>query len=220
MKRGHAIIDQDNSDDLLRWAKIRNKNHGYGGSFNHETAEDKCTVELAIAIKWRKAINVKFGLHVGLPEHNSNDPPDCFVDFNGRQVGVELVKLIAQEHVERAAKGETPYGGQLFLDTQWFKERFASEVNLTLQTKGSKYAAKQLQIDILVICCAEPWLTSSQARQWLTEIAVTPHQAVSNAFLLFDYEPGYHDHGDDMSRHWPVLWLYGDMFGNPRNSVV
>jgi hypothetical protein len=191
-----------------------NKNHGYGGSFNHETAEDKCIVELATAKQWRKAIKAVLGLRVGWPEHNPNDPPDCFVDFEGRRIGVELVKLIAQKHLERAALGENPYHGQLFLDMQWSRERFAMELNQTLQSKGLKYAAKKLQIDILVICAAEPWLTSNQARQWLAEIVVTSHQAISNAFLLFDYEPGYHDPGNDTSRHWPVLLLYGDMFGS------
>ena len=203
--------EHDDADGLFRWVKIRNKNHGYGGAFNHETPEDKRNVELATAAQWRKAIMAEFDLQVGWPEHNPNDPPDCFVDHAGRRIGVELVKLIVQEHLERAARGEDPYHGQLFLDVQWSKDRFARELNRTLQRKGSKYAAKQISVDVLVICAAEPWLTSGQARQWLTETPVKPHPAISKAFLLFDYEPGYHDPSDLDSRHRPVLWLFGEM---------
>lgn len=214
------MVDQDDPDGLLRWVKIMNKNRGYGGTLNHETAEDKRTVELATATEWRRAAIAEFSLQLGWPEHNPNDPPDCFVDLAGRRVGVELVKLISQKHLERAARGETPYAGQIFRDIQWSKERFGSEIQNVLQRKGSMYAKNGMQIDVLVICAAEPWLTSTQAEQWLDELLLAPHESISNLFLLLDYEPGPPDHASAASRHWPVFWIYGDMFRTAGDSTT
>jgi hypothetical protein len=204
------MTDQDDTEGLKRWEGIMNKNRGYGGAFNHNTPEDKIIVERATAEEWCRAIAAEFDLQVGRLEHNPTDPPDCFADFDGRRIGVELVQLITQNHLERAAQKESPHAGSLFSDMQWTPDRFSHQLNEVLNTKGAKYAAKRLQIDVLVIHTTEPWLTSNQARGWLSETEVAGHPSISNAFLLFDYEPGYHDPAG-ASQHWPVIWLYGDM---------
>jgi hypothetical protein len=207
------VTDLDDVDDFSHWIRLMNKNSGYGGGFNYDTPDQKRIIELSTAMQRRKAVAAEFDLKVGVPQHNPNDPPDCFVEFEGKRLGLELVQLVAQDHRERAATGETPYQGQLFLDMQWTKERLVSKLNQVLHLKGSKYEEKQ--IDILVIFTAEPWLTSDQARLWLVDTEVNRQTSISNACLLFDYEPGHHDPAGT-SRHWPIIWLYGNMIhGRP-----
>ena len=190
------------------WVEIGNKSNGYGGVFNHgNKADDKVIVELSAAREWCKSIAAEFGVTVDEPEHNPNDPPDCYVSVNGQNLGVELRELVEREHKKRAAKGETPYAGQFFLDTQWSKERLVSKLNETIQEKGEKYKRKSKRIDVLLIHTDEPWLSSSQACEWLSGTQIEPHPNIARASLLFSYVPG---RGVE---HWPVLWLYGDLFG-------
>ena len=201
------MTDPDKRDELNRWVEIMNETNGYGGVFNHQTAADKAIVELSTAREWRESIAVEFGVTVGEPEYNVDEPPDCHVSVDGQTLGVELRQLVESEHKQRAAKGETPYAGQLFMDMQWSKERLVSELKKTIQEKGDKYKRKGNLIDVLLIHTDEPWLSSSQAREWLSDIQIEPHPNIASAFLLFSYEPG---RGVE---HWPVLWLYGELGG-------
>lgn len=192
-------------DDCMRWTEIMNKSHGYGGVFNHRTSEDKEIVEIGTAREWQESIAAEFGLVVGTPKINADDPPDCYVQFEGRHVGVELVQLIDQNHKWRATKEETPYAGQLFSDMQWSKERFEAALKALIQKKGDNYEKRNLWIDVLVIHTAEPWLHSKQAKEWLKVVKIRPHANIGSAFLLFEYEPGRG------SQHWPVFCLYGHL---------
>ncbi|WP_340161170.1 hypothetical protein [uncultured Hoeflea sp.] len=208
------MIDPDDSDDLNRWVGIMNKAHGYGGVFNHETPADKVTVELSTCREWCESIATEFGLSVGEPEHNPNDPPDCFVTVDGQRLDVELIQLVEAEHKQRATNDETPHAGQLFLDMQWSKERLISRLNDVLKKKGDKYERKGKRIDVLLIHTAETWLNSTQAGEWLADVVMERHPNIASVFLLFEYEPG-----QGMQR-WPVFWLYGDLSGArlPPNS--
>jgi hypothetical protein len=199
------VIDPDDTDDLSRWGEIMNKAHGYGGVFNYETADDKAIVELSTAREWCESIAAEFSLTVGEPEHNPDDPPDCYVTVEGQRLGVELVQLVEPEHKRRAAKDETPYAGQLFQDMQWSKERLVLKLNEVVQKKGNKYKLRGARIDVLLVHTAETWLSSSQAREWLADVQIKPHPNIASAYLLFEYEPGR-----DV-QHWPVIGLFGDL---------
>lgn len=201
------MIDPDDMNELNRWVEIMNKTNGYGGAFNRRTPADKAIVEVDTTREWCESIAAEFGITVGEPVHNPDDPPDCYVAVDGQSLAVELRELVEEEHKQRAAQGETPYAGRFFLDTQWSKERLASKLNEIIQNKGNKCRSQGKIMDVLIIHSDEPWLTSRQAHQWLSSINVEPHPSISNAFLLFTYEPGR-----DVE-HWPVLWLYGDLGG-------
>jgi hypothetical protein len=174
-------------DELKRWVKIFNK--GYAGVFNYETAEDKAIVELNTAREWCRSVAAEFGVTAAEPEHNPQDPPDCYVWIKEQRLSVELVQLVEAKHKARATKNETPYAGQLFLDMQWSRERFAHKLRECVQKKGHKYAQTGLRIDVLIVHTDETWLTSTQARDWLGEIEINPHANVASAFLLFFHEP-------------------------------
>lgn len=197
------MTDPDSTNAYMRWVEIINKSHGYGGVFNHRTSADKEIVEVETTRQWQESVAAEFGLIVGDPEINSDDPPDCYVQFEGRSVGVELVQLINQKHKSRASKNETPYAGRLFADMQWSKKRFGAALNDIIQAKGTKYEKRKLKIDVLIIHTAEPWLYSRQAEEWLKIVRIRKHANIGSAYLLFDYEPGR------ASRHWPVFRIYG-----------
>lgn len=204
------MTNPDNEDGFWRCVEIMNKSHGYGGVFNHGTPEEKVIVEMATAGEWCNSIAAEFGLSVDLPEHNPQDPPDCYVELEGRRVSVELVQLITQEHKWRATNDESPYEGQLFSDMQWSSPRFAEALNKVIKNKGEKYQKREIWIDVLVIHTDEKWLNSRQAREWLEDVEIQNHSAISSVFLLFNYEPGR-----DVE-HWPVFRVYGQLPNSKR----
>lgn len=188
---------------LRRWTKIMDKTHGYGGVFNRNTQDDKTIVELGTVQEWQESVAAEFDFIVSAPRINYNDPPDCYVEFEGQNIGVELVQLIDQNHKLRADKGESPYAGQLYTDMQWSKERFESKVEELIRKKGEKYKKRNICIDVLLIHAAEPWLHSPQVNEWLKAGEIREHESISSVFLLLDYEPGRG------TERWPVFWLYG-----------
>ena len=204
------MADPDDADDLGRWLRLMNKGHGYAGVFNYGSGKlDKSIVEMSTAQEWCRSIAAEFGVPVGEPEHNPNDPPDSFVNVEEQRLAVENVQLVEKQHKERALKGETPWHGQLYVDMQWSKERFESRLNDEVQKKGQKYERQALRIDILLIHTAEPWLSSGQAKEWFGEIEIKRHPSITNVFLLFEYEPGRE------AQQWPVFRVYGDLFHGP-----
>jgi len=206
------MTNSDDENDLLRWVRIFNKSKGYGGVFNHENSSDKAIVEISTARDWCNSISAEFGYSFGEPRHNADDPPDCYVDFEGRQLGIELVQLIEQDHKHRASKDETPYAGQLYKDMQWSCDRLGASLCEIIAKKGKKYLKCEVQIDVLVIHTAELWLTSEQVNKWLKDIQIQEHSNITSAYLLMDYEPGRG------VRHWPVFRLYDNLLNTTTNG--
>ena len=211
----HELLDMTDTDDdknnpINRAIKLINKAHGYAGIFNHGTSEvEKSFIELYVVREWIKSIGAVYGLHVGEPEQNSNDPPDCYITFAEQRLGVELVQLIDSNHKKRASQTETPFHGQLFSDMQWSKARFISKLNDLIRSKGDNYHRREISIDVLLIHTAEPWLTSEQANEWLADCKIGEHPNIACVFLLFEYDP------TTRLQHWPMFSLYGDILRNP-----
>lgn len=182
-----------------------NKSNGYGSSFNRNTKQDKEIVKLEVARAWRASMSGEFGTVLGEIRMNDDDPPDFRINHLERVLDCELVQLLNESHRHRAAKGETPYTGQLFLDTQWTSQRFAKELNGVIEKKNDRYRRQGVNIDVLVIYTEETWLGSEQAAEFLETIEVTRSPQIRNAFLLFDHDPGR------KVRHWPIFKLFGDL---------
>lgn len=81
-----------------------------------------------------------------------------------------------------------------------------------IRKKGEKYKTRGLEIDVLVIHTAEPWLTSTEAQTWLEVANLDAHPSILAVYLLFDYEPGREVH------HWPVISVYGEMPQDPNGG--
>ena len=194
-----------NDDDVNHWVKLINKGHGYAGIFNYSTnQEDKRIVERGAVEEWRKAAEAMFGISIKHPLANVSDPPDFFVNIRDKRLSVELVQLVEPEHKSRAARGESPYHGQLFLDMQWSKERLIQKIKSTISGKGEKYKKQGIEIDVLLIYTGEPWLAFGQAQKWLHQSRIVQPSNIHAAHLLFEYKPGRES--DD----WPLICIYGD----------
>lgn len=184
-----------------RWARIFNK--GYAGVFNHETPEDKKIVEISTAREWCQSVAAEFGIPVGEPELNPEEPPDCYVSIGGHRRSLELTQLLEARHKARSIKGESPDHGKLFLDMQWSEERFAKKLRECIEKKSRKYQSSARHIDVLVVHTDEKWLSPSQVREWLPAITIDPYPNVASAFLLLNHEP--------LKDVWPIFRLYGDL---------
>jgi hypothetical protein len=196
-------MDKGDDKDLLeRWVRLMNKGQGYAGVFNYENVNDKRIVELSTVQEWCESIEAEYGVVLGVPQPNLNDPPDFFVSLEGRRLNVELVQMVGQEHKKRAVKGESPYSGQLFLDVQWSKERLIAKLSELIIDKGKKYRKLGLEIDVLVIHTAELWLNSRDALSWLSDVCIEGHENIHAVFLIFEYEPGR------QVNHWPIMSIY------------
>jgi hypothetical protein len=199
------VTDPDDNDDLNHWVEVMNMANGYGAAFNYKGPQDKAIVEIGSCREWCNSVSTEFGVTVGDPEHNPNDPPDCYVSVEGKRLGVELVQLVEPEHKRRATNGETPYAGQLFIDMQWSKERLESRLNEVLTEKAKKYEKNGQCVDVLLIHTDETWLTSIQVSTFLAGVEFMRYPNIGSVFLMLNYEPGRH------ARHWPVFWLYGNL---------
>lgn len=206
------MAEADKINPLKRWVRIMNKGNGYAGVFNYNNDVDKRIVEKSTIEEWRTAMAAEFGVQMGVPKPNPNDPPDFFVLISGQTLNVELVQLVEQEHKRRATKSETPFAGQLFLDMHWSRERFLSKLCRIITAKGEKYRQRELEIDVLLIHTAETWLTSTEAQTWLAGGNVDAHPSIRTVHLLFEYEPS---RGGD---HWPVVPVYGELPLNPNGG--
>ena len=196
-------MEEDESVSMARWTRIMNKDNGYGGEFNHETSDDKEIVELATAETWCEEMARQFSVELANLRANKDDPPDCFVDFDGKTLGVELVQMINPDHKRRANKGESPHANPLFQDTQWDASRIRQEVDLLVDQKAEKYAKRGVSIDVLLIHTAEPWLYAAQIEEFLANNTFAPRSGIANVFLLMRYDPS--------RKQWPLFKLYGDL---------
>ncbi|MBL9047089.1 MAG: hypothetical protein JNK34_07225 [Tabrizicola sp.] len=194
-------------DGYEKWVRIANKNNGYLGLTNWESAEDKAIVELGIVQDWRKSMFEQMGLEIGTPQSSPTDPPDCFVQFGGRRLGVELMLMVERAHLVRAAQGESPHAGRLFNDMQWTSDRFLAKLNECLDAKHQKYSSRGVQIDVLVIFSPEKWLVPCDVRRWLKDTLIECRGSISSSFLLLDYEPEV----DGLGRY-PLYSLYDSIF--------
>jgi hypothetical protein len=190
-------------DELERRVRLMNKAHGYGGIFNHG-ARDKQIVELSTAHSWCEALRSEFGLVVGEPELNPDDPPDFFVTVEAQVAGVELVQLINEDHKKRALAGETPFADDLFKDMQWTGDRLQEALNAVIEGKGGKYSTRGKVVDALVVHTDETWLSAEAVGRWLPELRLVQPDSIRSAFLLMTYEPGRG------TPHWPLFRLYGN----------
>lgn len=199
------MAEEDKNNDLERVILRMNKGHGYAGVFNSDNSDDKRIVEEFTIEEWRRSIKAEFGIEIDSVLPNPDDPPDFFVTIKGQRMTVELVQLVEQEHKRRAAKNETPFAGRLFLEMQWSRDRFISKLNDVIFEKREKYKKIGLEIDVLLIHTGEPWLRSTQAKEWIEDGTINKYPSIRSVFLLFDYEPSR------CVDHWAVICIYGKL---------
>jgi len=202
--------------ELTRWIELSNNRKGFCGTSARNTPEDKQIVEASMMQEWVEAMQESFGTIVTNVRQNPNDPPDFLATVGSEDVGVELIELITTSHLLRsigknpkAKKGkeakeeikENPQHGQLFMDTQWNRDRFESQLTDAIKKKATLYKERAIVIDVLVLYTCEPWLSAAMVEQWLQETTFEAPKNIHAAFLLMEYHPGY-------AEHWPVFRLF------------
>lgn len=126
------------------------------------------------------------------------------------ELGVELVELVDGSMLARSKyTGRNSFNDiSMFNDAQWDSDRFFRDVNKVIDGKSSKYVAREILIDVLLIYSAEPWLDPEDVEGWLSKQSISPRDGIKSAFLLLEYDPGYaQKHG----RCWPLFKLYGEL---------
>ncbi|AJY47527.1 hypothetical protein [Martelella endophytica] len=191
--------------EFRRWIGLINKSHGYAGIFNYQSETDKKIVERTVIEEWSNSLTYTLGVKVASIETNASEPPDFFVDIGGKNIGVELVQLVNQKHKHRAAHNEFVHSGSLFQDMQWTDERLTTEISNIIDRKSERYDRRGIEIDVLLIFSAEPWLTAGQLDRWIRTAEIAKPTTFKCAFLLLDYESG---RGTDS---WPLFPLFGDI---------
>ena len=190
-------------DDMARWMTLMNKGHGYAGVFNAGNAE-KPFVEASTFFEWSRSAKALLGFEVESFRRSPADPPDFFATIAGQQYAIELRQFVDHAHKKRALRGETPYAGQLFLDTQWDEQRLYASLNEAIDEKAEKYLQANVCVDLLLLHTDEPWLSHEMAMRFLEGKDFSSRENIGSVHLLFSYEAG---RGTDL---WPLLPIYGD----------
>jgi hypothetical protein len=203
-------MSKDENDELIDELKRQVLSMNKRGIFARQTPEEKVIVETSTVEEWATAVKAEFGLHITNISPCQTDPPDCYANFEGRRISIELAELVdgnrLKESVAAIDAGKEPphYQGQAFLNTQWSKDRFFDELSVLIDKKTVKYQRNKLVFDVLIIHTDETWLSPQQVRSWLAETDIGPRSTFQSAYLLMTYDPGYVD-------HWPVFRLFGSI---------
>ena len=197
-------MGKDENDGLKPWSVAMNKR----GIFGRRTQQDKPIVDASTATDWATAVKSVFGLRVTNINSCETDPPDCYANFEGRRISIELAELVDGNRLKESvaaidAGKEPPHNqGQAFFDTQWSKDRFFKQLSALIDKKNTKYERDKLVFDVLIVHTDEPWLSARQVEYWLAETNIEPRGSFKNAYFLITYDPAYAD-------HWPVFHLFG-----------
>jgi hypothetical protein len=146
-------MEKVDNEELKRWVLAMNKR----GNFGRPTSQLKVIVEASTAEEWATAVKAEFGLLVTNICSCQSDPPDCYANFEGRRISIELVELVDGKRLKETVAGidfgkEPPhYQGQAMLETQWSKDRFLKELVNLIDMKNMKYERSKLVIDVLIV---------------------------------------------------------------------
>jgi hypothetical protein len=199
-------MTNDEHNEVKRWIAEMNKR----GTFAAQNPQDRTIMEASTAGEWALAVKEKFGLLITNVRPCQTDPPDCYADFEGKSISIELAELVdghrLRESVIANETGQDPphLYGKAFLNTQWSKDRFFRELAILIDKKTAKYENHNSAFDVLLVHTDEPWLSPQQVSNWLADKVVEPRSVFRSAYLLMPYVPGY-------VHHWPVFLLFGSI---------
>jgi hypothetical protein len=178
-------------EELRRALELLKKGRQYASFFEWTDKEGK---ELGVAQEFVKALNAEMGLALSSPRLQRPDPPDAIcTSAAGERVAVEIAELVTEEAVRRTAMGED-------LLRVWRPGDVSSAVSGLLLRKDEK-TFHGGPFGQLYVCLFtdEPMLTIDAAREELAAVKFGPFRQITDAFLLFSYDPG--------TRTYPVIRL-------------
>lgn len=127
---------------------------------------------------------------------NAANPPDCIAhDIQGERVAIEVTELVCQAAVEANQKADRAAIARLepgvMVHRVWQRLDFLAHLERLLETKdGKSYLGGPFDRVALLVHTDEPMLIRSQCEDWLSGHHFGPFKQITEAYLLFSYEPG------------------------------
>ena len=194
---------------------------GHASSLARETPADLRLLEWSIVMDWIDALQAERQLELEGPQlelegphSNPNDPPDCWVEYRGNRIGVEVVELVKDEILAAVARARkdgrriTSHHSPLFQSAIWSKEQFLAKLTSLMEKKDQKYQRNCHEIDVLLVATGEPYLSASDVSDWLTDLEGCTLRAIKSVYLMLDYQPGY------PTGHHPIFFVSGKKLEN------
>ena len=155
---------------------------------------DKGEKELGVVEELIVALNRGEALGLHSPKEFSPDPPDCVcLDASDRPVAIEVAEVVCRTTICLNAQGHSVY-------RNWRPGELRDEVGRVLTAKdGKTLHGGPYHAVIACLFTDEPALTLPQATAELDGRAFGPFKQLTNAYLLFSYDPG--------SRIYPLVRL-------------
>lgn len=182
---------------------------GHAQTFAQDGKASREMIERIVVSEWAKCLYEESGIRVEKIRSNGAGPPDCTAEINGHAVSIEVTELVDGgiiQSIDRARKGKSPAltGSALFDRLQWFKGRFFNAIQNLIDEKHTKYSSRipKIEIDILLVCSAEPWLSPHDLRTWLSSDSLKQRHSFKAAYLIKTYDPSF------SKSHWPLFKLW------------
>lgn len=155
---------------------------------------DRGRKELSVVEELVIALNSSSGLTLREPREFLPDPPDCVcLNQAGELVAIEVAEIVCEEAARLNAQGTNVY-------RYWRTGELASHVSRVLKGKDAKsFNGGPYASIITCLFTDEPALTVEQAKTELATQQFGPFNQITNAYLLFSYQP--------ITQSYPVIAL-------------
>lgn len=195
------LSDEEIVAGVAEWGRAFNR-IGHASYFDEKRGSREL-VELEIAKQFAKSLRHVWEISLFQIENRPTPEPDCRAEGPSGPLTIEIKRLSDQtlrERIARAKKGGKPLSDhEIFERSQWPIERLDTFVNKLIdENVDNPYPA---DVDILLLCTDEPWLTPTAILQLVTERRIHPRQRFRSAFLMMSHVPGL--------EYYPLFQLYG-----------
>jgi hypothetical protein len=137
---------------------------------------------------------------------NESEPPDCLARLDGREVGVEVTRLVSpQKLAQRRAASNRGDPVHVYQDFYWPEERFRSEVEKLIGSKAEKYTKLKRVFDLLLIVTTQPWLAPKDVAAWLEKGEFSKPVCFKVGYIVLQHDPSW-------PQVRPVFRLFGDFW--------
>jgi N-methylhydantoinase A/oxoprolinase/acetone carboxylase beta subunit len=155
---------------------------------------DKGRKELGVVEEMLEALNAHSSRRLHSPQEFTPDPPDCICfTGSGEMVAIEVAEIVCEEATRLNAQGSA-------VVRNWRPGELSAHIAAQLLNKDSKkfHGGPYLEI-IACLFTDEPMITTAHARAELESQVFGPFAQLTEAYLLFSYDPG--------SQSYPVIRL-------------
>lgn len=145
---------------------------------------DKRQKELTVGEELIRALNEGFGYSLKDLELQDADPPDLACSLGAKRIALEVTELVCKNAVRANEAGKQVY-------RDWRPGETAEAIAALLRRKDSiKLQGGPFSALWVCVFTDEFTLTAEGVAQELSTVRFGPFHQISNAFVLFSYQPG------------------------------